>query len=63
MSTSQAYFVHQKLWNRTDEPLNPSKSRAEYSSRLFPCWIFVSEFPFKDLEGKEGCVCTLVWLL
>ncbi|KAE8894166.1 hypothetical protein PF003_g21870 [Phytophthora fragariae] len=43
-----------RLWNRTDEPLNPSKSRAEYSSRLFPCWIFVSEFPFKDLEGKEG---------
>ncbi|KAL3662934.1 hypothetical protein V7S43_011880 [Phytophthora oleae] len=42
------------LWNRTDEPLNPSKSRSEYSSRLFPCWIFVSEFPFKDLEGKEG---------
>ncbi|KAG6584767.1 Regulator of chromosome condensation (RCC1) [Phytophthora cinnamomi] len=43
-----------RLWNRTDEPLNPSKRREEYSSRLFPCWIFVSEFPFKELEGKEG---------
>ncbi|KAL4164322.1 hypothetical protein KRP22_004189 [Phytophthora ramorum] len=43
-----------RLWNRTDEPLNPSKSRSEYSGRLFPCWIFVSEFAFKDVEGKEG---------
>ncbi|KAG4064615.1 hypothetical protein PC123_g598 [Phytophthora cactorum] len=43
-----------RLWNRTDEPLNPSRSRSEYSSRLFPCWIFVSEFAFKDLEGNEG---------
>ncbi|POM63924.1 Regulator of chromosome condensation (RCC1) [Phytophthora palmivora] len=43
-----------RLWNRTDEPLNPSKNRSEYSNRLFPCWIFVSEFAFKDLEGKEG---------
>ncbi|ETI47352.1 hypothetical protein, variant 1 [Phytophthora nicotianae P1569] len=43
-----------RLWNRTDEPLNPSKSRSEYSGRLFPCWVFVSEFAFKDLEGKEG---------
>lgn len=43
-----------RLWNRTDEPLNPSKSRSEYSSRLYPCWILVSEFAFKDLEGKEG---------
>ncbi|KAG7390019.1 hypothetical protein PHYPSEUDO_008981 [Phytophthora pseudosyringae] len=43
-----------RLWNRTDEPLNPSKSRFEYSSRLFPCWVIVSEFAFKDLDGKEG---------
>ncbi|KAG7398420.1 hypothetical protein PHYBOEH_011122 [Phytophthora boehmeriae] len=43
-----------RLWNRTDEPLDPSKRRSEYSSRLYPCWILVSEFAFKDLEGKEG---------
>ncbi|TYZ63340.1 hypothetical protein PybrP1_012879 [[Pythium] brassicae (nom. inval.)] len=43
-----------RVWNRTDTPLNPSKSRDEYASRLFPFWILVSEFPFKDLEGKEG---------
>ncbi|KAF4140172.1 Regulator of chromosome condensation (RCC1) repeat [Phytophthora infestans] len=43
-----------RLWNRTDEPLNPSKNRSEYSNRLFPCWIFVSEFAFQDLDGNEG---------
>ncbi|KAG2523476.1 hypothetical protein BBI17_003700 [Phytophthora kernoviae] len=43
-----------RLWNRTDEPLDPLKSRSEYSGRLYPCWILVSEFAFKNLEGKEG---------
>lgn len=43
-----------RLWNRTDEPLDLSKNRSEYSRRLFPCWIFVSESAFIDLDGKEG---------
>lgn len=43
-----------QVWNRTDEPLNPSKGRDEFTARLFPFWILVSEFAFKDLEGKEG---------
>ncbi|KAL8019641.1 putative serine/threonine-protein phosphatase with EF-hands [Plasmopara halstedii] len=43
-----------RLWNRTDEPSNPSKKESEYSGRLFPCWIFVSEVAFKKLDGKEG---------
>uniref|UniRef100_K3X146 EF-hand domain-containing protein n=1 Tax=Globisporangium ultimum (strain ATCC 200006 / CBS 805.95 / DAOM BR144) TaxID=431595 RepID=K3X146_GLOUD len=43
-----------RVWNRTDVPLNPSKARDEYTGRLFPFWILVSEFEFKDLEGKEG---------
>lgn len=46
-----------RVWNRTDVPHNPSKRRDEYTSRLFPFWILISEFPFKDLKGKEGYVC------
>ncbi|KAJ0407324.1 hypothetical protein P43SY_004752 [Pythium insidiosum] len=43
-----------RVWNRTDAPANPSKPRDEYTSRLVPFWVFVSEFPFKDLPGREG---------
>ncbi|KUF84824.1 E3 ubiquitin-protein ligase HERC6 [Phytophthora nicotianae] len=42
-----------RLWNRTDEPLNPSKSRSEYSGRLFPCWVFLQNKNFLHFAQVE----------
>ncbi|CAM9176283.1 unnamed protein product [Pylaiella littoralis] len=48
----QLVHVHQvKVWNRCDEPTDPSMERNFYAKRLFPCWVMVSQEPFKDDVG------------
>ncbi|EQC26992.1 hypothetical protein, variant [Saprolegnia diclina VS20] len=42
-----------QVWNRTDEPIDISHPRDEYTRRLFPFWILVSEVPLPDGSGKE----------
>ncbi|KDO31373.1 hypothetical protein SPRG_03990 [Saprolegnia parasitica CBS 223.65] len=42
-----------QVWNRTDEPIDISHPRDEYTRRLFPFWILVSEMPLPDGSGKE----------
>mmetsp|Transcript_39003 Transcript_39003/g.70250 ORF Transcript_39003/g.70250 Transcript_39003/m.70250 type:complete len:1144 (+) Transcript_39003:1488-4919(+) len=43
-----------RLWNRTDEPDDCALHIDMFSKRLFPCFIMISQFPFPNLEGKEG---------
>ncbi|CAN0273071.1 unnamed protein product [Ectocarpus sp. 12 AP-2014] len=48
----QLVHVHQvKIWNRCDEPKDPSMERNFYAKRLFPCWVMASQEPFKDDVG------------
>lgn len=43
-------FVKQ-IWNRCDEPTDPSMERNFYAKRLFPCWVMASQEQFKDDVG------------
>ncbi|ETV87748.1 hypothetical protein H257_01218 [Aphanomyces astaci] len=43
-----------KVWNRTDQPVDTSRRRDEFTSRLFPFWILVSEVPFDDSVGSAS---------
>ncbi|KAF0696246.1 Aste57867_12944 [Aphanomyces stellatus] len=43
-----------KVWNRVDQPVDTSRRRDEFTSRLFPFWILVSELPFPDLTGRDA---------
>ena len=44
-----------RLWNRTDESDDGALQDDFFTSRLFPCFIMISQFPFPNgLEGKEG---------
>ncbi|RLN99578.1 hypothetical protein DYB28_000123 [Aphanomyces astaci] len=44
--------MHTQVWNRTDQPVDTSRRRDEFTSRLFPFWILVSEVPFDDSVGS-----------
>ncbi|ETW10154.1 hypothetical protein H310_00524 [Aphanomyces invadans] len=43
-----------KVWNRTDQPVDTSRRRDEFTRRLFPFWIMVSEVPFDDTMGRAS---------
>ncbi|OQR99686.1 regulator of chromosome condensation (RCC1) [Achlya hypogyna] len=43
-----------QVWNRIDEPIDISHPRDEFTRRLFPFWILVSEVPFLEGSGKEA---------
>jgi alpha-tubulin suppressor-like RCC1 family protein/Ca2+-binding EF-hand superfamily protein len=43
-----------KIWNRDDEPYDPSMERNTYTKRIAPCWIMCSHVPFGDLVGGES---------
>ncbi len=39
--------IHEiKLWNTLDDPKNPANTRDEFTSRLFPCWVMISQKAF-----------------
>ena len=40
-----------KIWNRTDSPPDTSKPPDTFSSRLFPCWVFIGQDPFDPAAG------------
>ena len=42
------------VWNRTDKPEDETRPRDEYTSRLFPFWVFVSQTEFSDLVGGKS---------
>ena len=42
-----------KLWNILDDPNNPAVRRDTFTSRLFPCWILISQTPF-PLDAGAG---------
>lgn len=44
-------YLCTKIWNRCDEPKDPSMERNFYAKRLFPCWVMASQEPFKDDVG------------
>ncbi|RQM10295.1 hypothetical protein B5M09_000111 [Aphanomyces astaci] len=46
--------MHTQVWNRTDQPVDTSRRRDEFTSRLFPFWILVSEVPFDDSVGSAS---------
>ncbi|RHY07574.1 hypothetical protein DYB36_000003 [Aphanomyces astaci] len=46
--------MHTQVWNRTDQPVDTSRQRDEFTSRLFPFWILVSEVPFDDSVGSAS---------
>lgn len=39
------------VWNRTDEPPDDTRPRDEFTGRLFPFWIFVSQTEYEDTVG------------
>ena len=41
-----------KVWNRTDFPADRSQRSDYYTSRLFPCWIMLSNDPFLPLVSS-----------
>ncbi|CAM9938623.1 unnamed protein product, partial [Sphacelaria rigidula] len=44
--------VHQvKVWNRCDEPTDPSLERDFYAKRLFPCLVMAAQEQFNDQVG------------
>ena len=42
------------IWNRVDETKDIRISKENYSQRLFPCWIIVSQLPFPDGVGGDN---------
>ncbi len=45
--------IHEiKLYNTLDDPKNPANTRDEFTSRLFPCWIMISQEAFPLSTGK-----------
>ena len=44
------------LWNKLAEPKNPAIRKEEHTTRLFPCWIMISQKPFPPSAG-EGALC------
>ena len=38
-----------KIWNRTDTPHDKSVPQNQYTSRIFPCWVMISNDPFRIL--------------
>lgn len=42
------------VWNRSDKPADESRAADEYTGRLFPFWIFVSQTEFSDAVGGKS---------
>jgi hypothetical protein len=40
-----------RIWNRTDEPLDPIQPRDMFTSRLTPFWVMISSDPFSKETG------------
>ncbi|CAM9777928.1 unnamed protein product, partial [Discosporangium mesarthrocarpum] len=51
-----AHITEVKVWNRCDEPSDPSLERDLFSKRLFPSWILASQKPFPDDVGGAALV-------
>ena len=43
-----------KLWNRTDEPPDPSFDPETFRQRLFPCYIVLSQQPLPTDRSKKA---------
>ena len=48
-----------RVWNRTDEPPDPTMARDKYSSRLVPAWIMASQKPYSDDVGGNELINAL----
>jgi len=45
--------IHEvKLWNILNESNNPAVRKDKFTSRLFPCWIMISQKPFPPSVGE-----------
>eukprot|EP00949_MAST-11_sp_MAST-11-sp1_P000971 g971.t1 len=43
-----------KLWNREDIPIDTSLGTDYFTSRLFPCWVFLGSEPFEEETGPNS---------
>ena len=42
------------VWNRTDKPPDETRASDEYTKRLFPFWMFVSQLEYSDAVGGKS---------
>ena len=48
-----------KIWNRTDTPHDKSVPQNQYTSRIFPCWVMISNDPFPNFTGQQSLKASL----
>ncbi|KAG5180100.1 guanyl nucleotide exchange factor [Tribonema minus] len=56
---SEARIDTVRVWNRSDEPDDPSFGADLYARRLFPCWVMVSRTPYAEGTGGDALKAAL----
>ena len=54
-----AHIEEIKIWNRTDAPHDRSVPQNQYTSRIFPFWVMISNDPYQNFTGQGALKASL----